>query len=136
MAFKIKDLLISVAPTDDANAQGNAPFYGAGCGCSGHSTLLLWNWFTCLIGAPGYSKGWIAGDPVVAAEQIAFLKSQLRQELAALEQREKEIESRLRPKSVQEIEKLEAQIQDALEELQKLKPRLNLKSKPRSGKKK
>ena len=99
-------------------------------GCSGHSTgdtTLMWT----MLGrtACGWLSGWPAFDPAVAAEQLATLKAELKQELAAIERQEKAAEAQLRPKSVEEVEQLETQLRDAFKELEKLKTELRKKKK-------
>jgi hypothetical protein len=99
-------------------------------GCSGHSpvhtTTLFWTvwtpWTVCT-----WISGWPNPDPTIGVEQLAIMKTQLKQELANIEHQEKALEAQLRPKSAEEVEQLEARLRDALKELAKLKTELKRK---------
>jgi hypothetical protein len=59
----------------------------------------LCTWTTCLI-VP------IGGDPALAAEQLAALKSQLQQALTDIENQEKIVNDSLQPQTVAQVEEV------------------------------
>jgi hypothetical protein len=144
MAFKVKDLMISVIPGeapepgapqgDHAQAQdrGWLPCGGGTVFCGGNSHTTRGPVIMCAQGTflvcPGPShtipptiKTWFCA---MSAEQLADVKSQLMQELAEIEEQENAIRERSEPQTVAEIEALEGKIEGALAELAKRKAEL------------
>jgi hypothetical protein len=66
----------------------------------------------------------VGGPPEDAVSALSALKEQLRQQLDEVERQEKAIEESLRPQTVAEVDNLQKKLQDAMEELRKLRPEL------------
>lgn len=69
-------------------------------------------------------------DPQGVASQLAAVKAQLQQELAAIEQQEKSVSEALRPQSVADVEELQGKLRDAIADLDKRKQELQKSEKP------
>lgn len=165
MAFRVKDLMISIIPKegDDPHA-ADCPGNTEGCGFYSHPPpnqygqygtgpradcnawshhpteyLCIWTHFcpgwshpppptrTLLCcqprsGVAGLIPVAFAGDPELAAEQLAALKSQLKEAIAEIEAQEKIVAERLQPQSAAEIDELLAKLKEAQTELEKKKP--------------
>src|SRR5580698_912836 len=108
MAFKVKDLLINIAPSETANpGTWGVPF---GLECRWSTTALI-SWvsrnFTCTYPCPPVGPGFASATGLLSPEQLAALKSQLREALTEIENQEKIITESLQPKTLAEIETLE-----------------------------
>ncbi|WP_125484011.1 hypothetical protein [Edaphobacter aggregans] len=57
------------------------------------------------------------GGPVESIANLAALKAQLKQQLAAVEEQEKSVGESLKPQTVAEVDDLQAKLQGAIEEL-------------------
>ena|ERR1700676_3133830 len=68
--------------------------------------------------------GVAAARPQRSLENLAALKSQLKQQLGKIEEEEKRVEASLAPASLAEAELLEKKLEEALEEVRGLKERL------------
>jgi hypothetical protein len=132
--FKIKDLMINVVPAQLDNLN-QCPFNSCGWtivldppgGCPAACSLFITE---C---GPVTTCGTTACHPAITntgpldrlrVEDLAFLKEELRQELAKVESREQELEERLRPQTLEQVTVLEEKLTDALKELQEHKKRL------------
>jgi hypothetical protein len=73
-------------------------------------------------------------DPQGVASQLAAVKAQLQQELAAIEQQEKTLSEALRPQTVADVEELQGKLRDAIADLDKRKQELQQTSEKRSKK--
>ena len=144
MAFRVKDLMISIIPSeaskpgttqgDDAGTQdrGWLPCGSGTVFCGGNSHTTRGNIIMCAQGTflvcPGPSH--TVHDTVktrfcaMSAEQLADVKSQLMQELAEIEEQENALREKSEPRTVAEIEALEGKIEGALAELAKRKAEL------------
>jgi hypothetical protein len=133
MAFKVKDLLINIAPKE-----GEDVHYDAINTCGGtffcpwsdtlHPTFWLLRWVCpppTVIGPVGVAPG---GDPAAAAKQFAVIKAQLRQALEEIENQEKAAGEDLQPRTVAEVELLEEKLNEALGELKQRKQKLQKKT--------
>ena len=60
-------------------------------------------------------------------EELNLIKAQLQAELAGVDEEIREIEDTLQPKTVGEVEELQTKLQEALEELGKIKADLEKK---------
>ena len=173
MAFKVKDLLINVLPSDEDLPGGILSRFPCNCGCTygytvgcgptwrgmicpdegsvtGHPTRVLvmaacppgsilcvdpktqTNPPTGLLLSPlccpmTTAAGPAGGDPAAAAQQLAALKSQLRDAIAEIEKREKVVNELAQPQTAAEIEDLQSKLKEALDELERRK--LELKKK-------
>jgi hypothetical protein len=128
MAFKIKDLMINVAPSEGGANQGcctykstiayayecPARFTKVFCSCGGRKTNPGWD--TC----HGHHTQQ-PPDPGEVLEELGALKAQLQAALAEVDADIQEIEETLRPKTVEEVEDLQTKLKGALEELDKIK---------------
>jgi hypothetical protein len=68
-----------------------------------------------------------ACDPGEMLEELNIIKAQLRAELAGVDEEIREIEDTLQPKTIGEVEELQTKLQEALEELGKIKADLEKK---------
>lgn len=133
MAFRVKDLLINIAP---------APGLEPGTGAIGDCTVTMQDCTGTLLnctGTPQAFTPWLSrfccffslfrgvADPVYAVEQLAVLKAQLKVAIADIENREKLVEESLEPKTTAQIEELEAKLEEALTELRRRKAELKEK---------
>lgn len=80
--------------------------------------------FTGDPGTPVYQ-----GDPQGIAAQLALVKAQLQQELAAVETQEKAVAEVLKPQTAADVEELQGKLRDAITELDKQKQELQKKDK-------
>jgi hypothetical protein len=163
MAFRVKDLMISIIPKEgdrpgdlgcppatifcDPHSPGGGGeqhgHYGVGpqieCNAwSHHPTQYLciltffcppWSHqppptrtqFCCgaRSGVGGLIPVAFAGDPELAAEQLAALKAQLKEAIAEIEAQEKIVAERLQPQTDAEIDELLAKLKEAQGELEK-----------------
>jgi hypothetical protein len=160
MAFRVKDLMISIIPKegDDAGSLGCPPAtllceahsptggnqYGLHAGphvfCEAGSHTAPYMLCGCPIVfcppqshqptcrprsmAAGLIPVAFAGDPASAAEQLATLKSQLKEALAEIEAQEKVVAARMQPQSVAEVDALLTKLKEAQAELEKKKSTL------------
>ena len=148
MAFRVKDLMISVVPAKKAGSEPGCGFGGETmlCGLESatahtHPTtfMLAWSpWFVC--GAlhsttfPPISQTCchchtspvsISPDnPVSAAEQLAALRAQLTKAVAEIEAQEKLLAEQSQPQTLEEIEDLQVKLKEAQAELEKRKAQL------------
>jgi hypothetical protein len=108
--YIIKDLMITVLPLRPANLPGGGGVV-AGCdaGCTPCSDCSK-----CTLTTPG---GIDRYTQVSNPADLAILKHQLREFLAMIEAREKVVHEAMRPKSVSEMEMLQAHLNNALETL-------------------
>jgi len=67
-------------------------------------------------------------DPEGVSNQLAAVKAQLQQELAAIETQEKAMADALRPQTAEDVEELQGKLRDAIAELDKQKQELQKKS--------
>jgi len=130
MAFKIQDLLITdlsseVAcgkATGDCTKMSGPPRVNVwACTkttppCNGHSgtlalltTLTTLTFLTC--------TPFLGRRPEESAEQVALLKAQLNEALAEIDREEKSTAEQFKPKTVEEAEKLEQKLQQALDQV-------------------
>lgn len=82
---------------------------------------------TCRVGTCGYGScqrtyGVAEAQQQLTLENLAVLKAQLRQQLAAVEEQEKLAHESLRPASLAEAEALEKKLIEALDEIKTIKP--------------
>ncbi len=133
MAFKIKDLMISVLPPSagpNVPCGGcsyfitHVPIYTPACpppppicaGCSVHCSNVC-------SGSASYPGPWFdPGRPfdrtgTNSIEGLGILKQQLRQAIEEVEIRERVLEETLKPKTLGEVEQLEQLLTEALAEL-------------------
>jgi hypothetical protein len=136
MAFKIKDLMINVVPSDphgrgtptDCTAITN-PTLGPG-------QVVLFGFIPCSFAQCGATV--IPTDlfqshgSSVAA--LSTLKEQLKQQLAEVEKRQAAAEESLLPNTVEEVDMLTKKLNDALDELKGRRAELSRKSKPAKNK--
>lgn len=152
MTHLVKDLLISVLPPkeDDAGDATRLPWWMVGCtGITGHH-LTLWfgPWWTCreltILWPLGTSP---TEDPASMALLLSNLRkqlktaldeidhedhtkrseeaaAQLRKALDEVEREEKTIGDKLRPRTLRQVEDLEAKLDQAKAELKRLKSEL------------
>jgi hypothetical protein len=183
MAFRVKDLMINIAPGEGGAPGGVLSRFPCNCGCTygytvgcpntgggggnphqfmipgggilsrfpcncgctygytvgcgetlgggggnPHQLMMDWcppltilcTWTTCLI-VP------IGGDPALAAEQLAALKSQLQQALTDIENQEKIVNDSLQPQTVAQVEELQTKLRSALADLDRRKSELEKK---------
>lgn len=88
---------------------------------------------TCRVGTCGYGScnrtyGVEAGQPLTL-ENLAVLKAQLRQQLAAIEEQEKLAHESLKPATLEEAEALEKKLVEALDEIKAITADLKKKKK-------
>ena len=100
--------------------------------CDNGPTLIPCNLGTCaatcgFTGDPGTPV--YQGDPQGIAVQLAAVKAQLQQELAAVETQQKAVAEVLKPQSAAEVEELQGKLRDAIAELDKQKQELQKKDK-------
>ena len=87
---------------------------------TGHLTPLL-----SLLCCPFFTVGVPLGeDPATSAQQLAELKSQLRDAIAQIEKHEKLVNKLAEPQSASEIEQLQAKLKEAHNELERRKSEL------------
>jgi hypothetical protein len=121
MAFRVKDLLISVLP-EEKGAAVACPNCSldlsrwtdpdrCGCGCT-HCTNSF------------YTQGRSCFCNIAHPEDLATLKQQLKETLSHLEAREREVQEVMRPQSLDQMKKLEAKLAAALAEVKSHKARL------------
>jgi hypothetical protein len=110
MEFIVKDVIISVLPLRQSSLSGIAEVCGGCTGCSDCSQ--------CSTGTREVDLGSLVTNPANPA-QLAVLKQQLREALAAVEAREQVVYEAMRPTSVTEIEILQSHLEAALEELRR-----------------
>ncbi len=155
MAFRVKDLLINIAPGpgfDPGAGQHGRPCQGTftftRTGTVGNCTDTMQNCTGTLLNCTGtVPTHWISPfccayslfpittiftmppwcDPICAAEQLAVLKAQLKLALADIENREKQLEESLEPQTPAQIEELEVKLKEALTELRRRKSELKKK---------
>jgi hypothetical protein len=140
MAFKIKDLMINVLPSDPL-----------GCGHTNdctptHETTLhdIWNIFLLAGGRCTFFSlvqcGATIGPTDIYQSQgssvtaLSALKEQLKRHLAEVEKQQAAAEERLQPQTVEEIDMLTNKLNDALQELKGRRAELSKKSKPARNK--
>jgi hypothetical protein len=113
--FKIKDLMIKVAPIDQN--LGSPMLFCGFCtgmdtcgGCTFHTPCGgFWSGLTVTVAAQN-----------MAAENLPLLKEQLKAQLAMVEEAEKQ----LVPQNLQQAEALETKLKEALDEVQQIKAKL------------
>jgi hypothetical protein len=135
MAFKVKDLLITVVPSEGGRAAPGTPV-GQDCiftiRCTAHlflsgqctaTPLLILTQLLCAADLSAMRPVPVpsGGDPWISLEELAALKAQLRQALLQVESQEKSLEEKSRPQTVAQIEELEEKIREALGELERRK---------------
>jgi len=148
MAFRVKDLMISVLPGEGEDLPGLLSRFPCHCGhtlqvctpplsCVGSAPCpdphsfsdtvqgLFVSPYCCpmmtAVGPVGLPFG---GDPAAVAQQLAALKSQLREAIAQIEKQEKLVSESAQPQSVAEIEQLQGKLKEALDELERRKSEL------------
>ena len=135
MAFRVRDLVISVLP--EQGGEGLQPFDCPGisncypfssCGRTNACYPVSCRIVSC-IGSrcggctldisrlPGFEQG-------VSAEDLAALKAQLKQALSEVERAEQVLADSMRPRTIDEIETLEDKLEAALSELKRHKEQL------------
>jgi hypothetical protein len=164
MAFRVKDLMISIIPEEGHEPDPLDCVETMLCGANSHTGLYqyalhggvphavcnAWShhptyplcdntmycppashhptvtWFCCQhrSRAPGLVPVRFAGDPALAAEQLATLKAQLKEAIAEIEAQEKLVAERLEPRTAPEIDALLAKLKEAQAELEKKKRNL------------
>jgi hypothetical protein len=108
MQYIVKDLMISVLPLRPGDAS-KPDCLCTGCtGCTGNTNQTK---------APACPGDFDLYAQVSNPGQLALLKQQLREALAAVEAREKVVLESLKPQSSAEVELLQAHLTAALEEL-------------------
>jgi hypothetical protein len=123
MAFKVKDLMITVLPPEGKN-RGAAPaacpdctlnISGCGytCGCT-----------NCTACSVTYTQGRSCFCLIARPEDLTILKEELKQALLNIEIKEREIEEAMRPKTLSEVEELEEKLTAALAEIKAQKAKL------------
>jgi len=134
MAFRIDDLVINVAP-DGTDGPGDQlqPFcdtlFFSKCGCSGTPTPYLLSPILCLVGLFSAISG--AECPEASREQLARLKSQLREALAEIERQEQTATKSSEPQTLEELELCEVKVARVLKTLRARKR--EMESRPKKG---
>jgi hypothetical protein len=139
--FKIKDLMVQVLPDAKLAGQQYCLLPSVPCVPPSINCRLLYSYVptgcwpitcpgnTCLITDDrcGLLSPYIAidvRDLVVNPAELAYLKDQLRRSLARVEEVEARVDEDFSPQSLEQIETLETQFQDALEALDARKKEL------------
>lgn len=151
--FRIKDLMIKVMPSrrggvtelqcepwscgDLDSGCGDSCLVTCGCsdgGCSQHSncggdcsdcSYCTAHCSGCTCSNTKYGRTSIKQDlSRMGLSTLAALREQLHEALQAIEQRQREIETQLRPKTLADVENLERKITESLEDLRSLKAEL------------
>lgn len=160
--FRIKDLMIKVMPSrpvvpelqcepwscgDLMSGCGDSCIVTCGCsayGCSAHSNCggPCSDCSYCTAHCTGCTcsgtKGPSIRQDVSRMDQstLAILRQQLQEALNAVEQRQQEIDTHLRPKTLADVELLEQKIAASLEDLQALKAEMVAKERQTDKEKK
>lgn len=115
MDFFVKDLIISVLPNRlSAGADGGWRFGGCDAGCTTCTGMT-----TCPGGCTGVTPHprMTLYEEIINPVALANIKEQLREALSLVEAREQILHESMRPKSLAEVELLQAQLQAAQEDL-------------------
>jgi len=129
MAFKVKDLMITVLPTESKALGVGAACGGCSlnisclpcsCTCSGCSNSCGY----CSSGCTNFTHGVRGQVQIARPEDLAILKEELRQALLDIEAKERDIEEAMRPKTLSEVEELEEKLTAALVEVKAQKAKL------------
>jgi hypothetical protein len=142
MAFRIKDLIISIVPPEGSDPGGVPPVGRCPCGCDygycSFHTYCLGETVPTVYRVPCSCCHPSPSPPTAtckhqtrkpcgtadAIELLALLKAQLKEALKEIEDQEKALNESLRPQTVAEVNQLESDLRDALAELDKRRSEL------------
>src|SRR5208283_4932368 len=136
MAFKIKDLMVSILPlgnnppchppTRRVVYPYPAPPYAYNPLCHPPTRYVEYPY-----PPPCHPPTWLClptvppDDPTATFQALSILKEQLKQQLAEVEKQQAAIEDCLLPKTIQEVDKLSEKLTEALKELRERRAELS-----------
>jgi len=132
MAFKVKDLMITVLPAGDKLPAGAVGACGISCETLTHCTPCSICSCSCTCTnscrdctvTNASALSFCGHKCLVRPEDLAALKEEMKRALAQIEEKERSMQGEMAPKSVKEAEELEQKLTEALNEVRALKAKL------------